>query len=94
MERGRSATLGEVPPASQVLPPLVQVVQVIWISGAEEAQRLLAHLRWCGAARSSAAGTWLTWAAAAPPMAAATDPMSVLLAVLLRSAGMRAWAAS
>ena len=60
MERARPATLGdilyitlgELLPARQVLPPLVQVVQLLWISGAEEAQKQLATQRRDGAAWS------------------------------------------
>ena len=38
-----------------VLPPLVQVVQLVLVSGVEEAQSLLANQRRCGAALTSAA---------------------------------------
>jgi len=80
----RSATLGEVSLASRVLPPLVQVMQLLWISGAEEAQCQLATQRRCGAAWTSAARTWLSWAEAAPLLATAAAPKGVLLT--LRSA--------
>lgn len=84
VERGRSATLGEVSPASRVLPPLVQVVQLLWISGAEETQCQLANQRRSGAAWTSAARAWLSWAEAAPPLATAAARKGVLLT--LRSA--------
>ena len=84
MERGRSATLGEVSPSRQVLPQLVQVVQLLVISGAEEAQGQLANQKRCGAAWTSAASAWLSWAEAAPLLATAAAPKGVLLT--LRSA--------
>ena len=84
MERGRSATLGEVSPASRVLPSLVQVMQLLWISGAEETQCQLATQRRCRAAWTSAARAWLSWAEAAPPLATAAALKGVLLT--LRSA--------
>ena len=81
MERGRSATLAEVPPASQVLPPLVQVVQVVWISGAREAQRQVANQRRWIAACTSAARAWLSWAEATPLLANAEASKGVLLTI-------------
>ena len=77
-------TLGEVSPSRQVLPQLVQVVQLLVISGAEEAQGQLANQKRCGAAWTSAASAWLSWAEAAPLLATAAAPKGVLLT--LRSA--------
>ena len=65
--------------SQQVLPPLVQVVQLLVISGAEEAQGQLANQKRCGAAWTSAASAWLSWAEAAPLLATAAAPKVVLL---------------
>ena len=79
MGRGRPATFGEVTPSRQVLPSLVQVVQLLVISGAEEAQGQLANRRRCGAAWTSAARARLLWAEAAPLLANAAASKGVLL---------------
>ena len=72
-----------------MLSPLVQVVQLVLVSGAEEAQSQLAVQRRCGAALASAARAQLSGAAAALLVTVAADPMGVLLVVLLPARRLR-----